>query len=195
MRDATYRARRRFRQTVKRVRRARLLRTIPKGSECVEIGVWRGDFSQQILEVTRPRRLVLIDPWQYVPGTNWYGRIGSQERMDALHEFVANRFNGHGQVEIVRARSADAASAFPDGSLDWVYVDGDHSYEGARDDLRTYAAKVRPGGLLAGDDYRDVAGRDGVKRAVDEFLQEKRGELVLIRRDQFVLRVNGRPSR
>ncbi len=189
MRNPVFRVRRKVREGLKRMRRSRLLWTLPSGGTCVEIGVWKGDFSQQILTATNPARLVLVDPWQYVPGTNWYGRIGSQEKMDAMHQAVVMRFATRPEVEVIRARSADAAPMFEDGTLDWVYVDGDHSYEGCRDDLVTYAPKLKPGGLLVGDDYRDTPGRDGVKRAVDEFLAEKRAELVVFREDQFVLRV------
>lgn len=44
-------------------------------------------------------------------------------------------------------------STFSDSYFDFVYIDGDHSYAGAKADLRNYYAKVKRGGVIAGHDY------------------------------------------
>jgi len=56
-------------------------------------------------------------------------------------------------------------------------------------DLELYLPKLRPGGLMAGDDYtwRPDLGRP-VKRAVDEMIASRRVEKIWIRRSQFILR-------
>jgi hypothetical protein len=36
-----------------------------KGSVCAEIGVWKGDYSDLILTITSPKKLHLIDPWEF----------------------------------------------------------------------------------------------------------------------------------
>ena len=51
-----------------------------------------------------------------------------------------------GQVHVHRSRSVEAAASFPDDSLDWVYIDGDHTYEAVRADLAAYYRTIRPGG-------------------------------------------------
>ena len=113
--------------------------------------------------------------------------------MDEVYERVLERFEteiADGVVVIHRSASADAAAQFEDASLDWVYVDGNHLYDYVWADLELFAPKIRPGGLLAGDDY-GAAGwwDDGVRRAVDRFLMAKAGtyEPVFLR-DQFLLR-------
>jgi hypothetical protein len=180
-------------------RRARLLDLLPKRGVGAEIGVWKGDFSERILEVVRPARLHLIDPWRAVAGEEyegaWYGgKLGEgQAEMDALHEAVLRRFERErrkGVVEVHRLPAGEAAARFADGELDFVYVDGDHRYEGVRADLEAYAPKVRRGGLIAGDDY-GVAGwwEDGVTRAVDEFVASGRATVVSLDDHQFLLRV------
>jgi Methyltransferase domain len=182
-------------------RRRRLLESLPKGAVCAEVGVWKGDFSARILEVVRPRTLHLIDPWRFVGGEGYEdARYGGkldrgQAEMDALHDAVLERFEEErreGIVQVHRTPSVEAAGRFADGDLDFVYVDGDHTYEGVRGDLEAYAPKVRPGGLLAGDDY-GVRGwwEDGVTRAVDEFVAAGRAEIVSLDENQFVLRVRG----
>lgn len=189
----------RLRQARHRQERARLLRRLPKRSVGVEIGVWAGDLSAAILRAVRPTRLHLLDPWAFAPDERyeqaWYGgaRAGSQVEMDQVYERVLQRFDteiADGAVVIHRSTSAEAAAEFEDASLDWVYVDGNHLYEYVQTDLALFAPKVRPGGLLAGDDY-GAAGwwDDGVRRAVDRFLVTQAGayEPVFLR-DQFLLR-------
>ena len=50
-----------------------------------------------------------------------------------------------------------------DGSLDYVFVDGDHSYEGALADIRNFLPKLKKGGWMFIQD-----GTDGVKQAVED---------------------------
>lgn len=172
-----------------------LLELLPADSVGAEIGVWRGDFSAYILEVVRPRRLFLIDPWQSANDPGHAGALFDrpQPDLDELAESVRFRFAPEiaaGRVVIHRATSAAALAELPDGSLDWVYIDGDHEYEAVRSDIAGYQRKIRPGGLLAGDDYR-VRGKyhSGVKRAVDEVVAAGTLELVVQRDHQFLLRV------
>ena len=188
-----------LRQARHRRERARLLRRLPKSSVGVEIGVWAGDLSAAILRAVHPVRLHLLDPWAFAPDERyeqaWYGgaRAGSQAEMDEVYKRVLQRFEteiADGAVVIHRSTSSEAAAGFEDASLDWVYVDGNHLYEYVRTDLELFAPKVRPGCLLAGDDY-GAAGwwDDGVRRAVDRFLVTQAGayEPVFLS-DQFLLR-------
>ncbi len=160
--------------------RQRLLSLLPARAECAEVGTWRGDFAAAILASRRPARLYLIDPWEYRtdPGYDQASYGGHSEdgqaRLDAMHASVLERFDAQirsGQVLVRRARSLEAAAGFADESLDWVYIDADHSYEGVSGDLEAFFRVVRPGGFLAGDDYGHEGSwfEDGVRRAVDEF--------------------------
>eukprot|EP00971_Amphidinium_carterae_P067679 1340279-Amphidinium_carterae.1 len=49
--------------------------------------------------------------------------------------------------------SALAAGTVPDGSLDMVFLDADHTYKGVKQDIELWWRKVRHGGILAGHDY------------------------------------------
>ena len=55
-----------------------------------------------------------------------------------------------------------------DGELDFVFIDGEHTYEAAKSDIEAWCPKVCSGGLLMGHDY-DRQRFPGVCRAVDEF--------------------------
>lgn len=84
-------------------------------------------------------------------------------------EFIRRR---RPRVALHEADTATAASFFSGGSLDLVFVDADHSYEGVKRDIAHWLRKVKPGGWLGGHDYDNADPRfdfSGVKRAVDEF--------------------------
>jgi hypothetical protein len=174
---------------------------MPIGGVCAEIGVWEGDFSTRIIEVTKPRLLHLIDPWKYESGevykSAWYGgkKASNQEQMDAVYSHVAKRFATQiqaGTVVIHRSPSSDAVSAFEDGYFDWIYIDGNHLYEFVKLDLELWCPKVKRGGYITGDDYterEDLWFKGGVKKAVDEFSSRNNYEPLIIGR-QFILEVS-----
>jgi len=177
--------------------RRRMLNALPEQADCAEIGTWRGDFAAVILEHRRPQCLYLVDPWEHraegeYEQASYGGRMeGGQQALEEMYESVVERFSAEieaGRVQVLRRRSTDAAATFADESLDWVYIDGDHSYEGVKADLEAYFRTVKPGGLLAGDDYGHVGSwfEDGVTRAVDEFA-ERCSDLQIIG-TQFVLK-------
>lgn len=137
--------------------RRKLLQRLPKNSVCAEIGVWRGGFSVAILQWTEPKILHLIDPWEFqheFPDRMYGGSVASsQADMDAIYESVSARLGSHSNVEIHRGRSENILERFDDGSLDWIYIDGNHYYEYVYRDIELSLRKVRSGGLVTGDDY------------------------------------------
>jgi hypothetical protein len=70
-------------------------------------------------------------------------------------------------------------------------VDGDHSFQAAKDDLKAWYPKVKPRGKLIVDDYewKDEAGTFSVKQAVGEFVAELRLAPPSIRESQCVITV------
>lgn len=180
--------------------REQMIAHYPEGSVGVEIGVWKGGFSSMVLEKVKPSKYHLIDPWVHFDGAEydqaWYGGDDpdGQAKMDRIYQGVLDQFAGEidaGTVVVHKGLSSEVASEFEDEYFDWVYIDGNHLYEFVRDDLELYYPKVKPGGLITGDDYMDGQWwGDGVIRAVDEFVASGRAEVVEIRGAQFVLRKN-----
>lgn len=176
-------------------RRAPVLRAIANNATCAEIGVWKGDFSERIRATAQPRTLHLIDPWRFEPSypQRWYGGAGArnQDDMDRIYQDVVRRFADDPRVIVHRLDSKSSAKSLAAVTFDWVYIDGDHSYKAVRDDLDLWAPKIRPGGVLAGDDYtwRDEQGTYPVKRAVQDFLAQRSARQVTIDNDQYILRL------
>ncbi len=151
--------------------RGRLLAQMPKGAVVAEIGVWEGKFSRRILEECAPARLHLIDPWEYMPefANTGFGRRKNRDLMEVKYPEVAAAFADDPRVVIHRATSGLALGALPDGSLDWVYVDGNHNEPFIGDDIALCLRKVRPDGIIAGDDFNWQSETQGapVRRAVE----------------------------
>jgi len=166
--------------------RAMLLRRMPKNALCVEIGVWKGDFSDRILRLSHPRELHLIDPWAFqpqFPKRMYSGNLASsQHDMDAICESVRRRFAEVNEVRLHRRFSSDLLEILQGVPLDWVYIDGNHSKAFVEQDLDLCWRCLRRGGYITGDDYswQDLDGSYGVREAVDEFAAEHGLSLELI---------------
>ncbi|REK60407.1 MAG: class I SAM-dependent methyltransferase [Bacteroidetes bacterium] len=147
------------------------LSLIQKGFVCAEIGVWQGDFSSQILS-KRPKKLHLIDPWASQP--HYQNRLYSidQTRMDAIFYYIKRHYSDWEEVEIHRQYSEDVN--FKKNYFDWIYVDGNHSYEHVKKDLEHFLPFMKKGGFICGDDYgwTDADCPIGPKKAVDEFAEK-----------------------
>ncbi len=170
-----------------RIARNTVLKMLPTGGNGAEIGVWKGDFSARILDAASPARLHLIDPWQIADDAVHANALYGSERgedMEAVHRSVLDRFAdqiAEGRVAIHRATAADALGTLADGSLDFVYVDGDHAYDSVHADLELALTKVRSGGgLIAADDYSTGNWwRDDVIRAVNGFIGDHQAEVAI----------------
>jgi len=182
--------------TVKKTRKTRLelyQETLPKGGIGVEVGVQNGDNAALLMEATQPQTMALVDPWK-----EWDAWPDvSQEEHYKSYRRVADRFQEEiraGQVLIIRSVLDDVFEAFctmrPSTgmmvpSLDWIYIDGDHRYDAALEDLRAANVIVKPDGVIAGHDYvsqdrsRWAKKRNyGVIEAVAQFERESDWRLV-----------------
>ncbi|MFN4172521.1 MAG: class I SAM-dependent methyltransferase [Pseudorhodobacter sp.] len=178
--------------------RGRLLARMPKGAKVAEIGVWEGNFSRRILEICEPAELHLIDPWLYQPefGNTGFGRKKNEHLMEVKYQDVVAAFKDDPRVRIQRATSEDALSALPDGSLDWVYIDGNHNEPFVGNDLALCLQKVKPDGIITGDDFNWQAEASGapVKRAVEALVDQLGDQAKLtLMANQYIIELNRTP--
>jgi hypothetical protein len=119
-----------------------------------EVGVWTGAFARRILErCPRVERFFMIDPWAHLPDWNKPLNVG-QPAFDAVYEeAMRNTDFARDRRTVLRGRTLDVAAMLPDASLDFVYIDGDHTLRGVTIDLQKMLPKVRPGGFIGGDDF------------------------------------------
>ena len=153
-----------------RVSRAEYVSSLIKpGDIGIEIGVCEGQFAYHVLLQNAPSKLYLVDPWQY--GLQKDVEVDptpeAQRSYDMRYERVCGYFASYENIEVIRMKSEDAFSMFSDEYFDYVYIDGEHSYDAVTRDLTNYFFKVKVGGYLIGDDY----GWAGIASAVQDFLK------------------------
>jgi len=141
----------------------------------VEIGVKQGNFSKQLLQNWNCIKLYLVDPWMS-QSDSIYDETHHDHESD-YSKCLSNVRPFTNKFEIVQAYSHEAYEFFKDEFFDFIYIDANHSNEAVKSDIELWYPKLKPGGLIAGDDYTMRPEETvfdykfGVKRAVDEFAQ------------------------
>lgn len=130
----------------------------------VEVGAYCGCSTSYLAELlaAADRRLALavVDTWQ--------GTAGEHEIRDYWPDFLSNMSREpdlRPYFTPYRMASTEAAGFFADGSIDFLFLDGDHSYAGVRRDLEAWLPKCR--GVVAGHDWKPLE-FDGICQAVRE---------------------------
>jgi len=151
----------------------------------VEVGVERGEYSEIILQNSNLSILYSIDSWkefskeEYKDINNHNQKKHNQNKKET--EQRLKKYKGRSQVW--QMLSEDAAAIFKNNSLDFVYIDANHSYEGCKKDIELWYPKIKQGGVLAGHDYIEDGqyseGIFGVKKAVNEFIKKNKLKLFI----------------
>lgn len=113
-----------------------------------EIGVYKGEFSEKFCKVGLA--LFAVDPWRIYKD---YGNPRGQERLDDQYEHTKRVLAPYPKCKIIRKTSMEAIEEFEDGSLDFVYIDGNHEFRYIAEDIAEWTKKVRKGGIVSGHDY------------------------------------------
>lgn len=133
----------------------------------VEVGVYAGDSLMFLAEKLRQRgvpfELYGVDLWELVRVKTDYNRTVDEN----IRRMVEHRISQSGLdcVKMIQDDSAWAASQFEDSSLDFVFIDANHSYDYVRRDILAWQPKVKSGGIISGHDFREPC---GVEQAVEE---------------------------
>lgn len=148
-----------------------------------EIGVLKGATARRVLAERPLCTHIMVDPWTAPEeDSRWKKAPGltqhkSQEEFDRCYATVKALADSYGERAVVmREYSVEAAEKINDGSLDYVFIDAEHTYEGVMEDVNAWLPKVKKGGWIGGHDY-DNGRFVGVKRAVDELFDRDRIEL------------------
>lgn len=138
-------------------------------STFVEVGAWKGMsaafMAVEIANSHKDIKFFCVDTWR---GT-------SNEMVHALdpditkHGSILNIFTQNtkpvaGFINAIQVPSTVAPRLFEDASIEFVFIDADHTYEAVKQDIAAWLPKVKPGGYIGGHDM--VA--EAVHRAVSE---------------------------
>jgi hypothetical protein len=119
-----------------------------------EVGVYRGDFAARMLgEAPKIERYYMIDPWRHLD--DWNKPANQPDDIfERFHDETMAKTEAQAAKRVVlRGRTTEVVDQIPDGDLDLVYVDGDHTLRGITIDLLRLFPKVKEGGFVAGDDF------------------------------------------
>lgn len=154
--------------------REAILQKMKVGGIAAEIGILKGQFSKSILDICRPKKLHLVD-------------------LD-LHRFaISEKFKSEidsGIVELHEGDSSLVIQKFPENYFDFVYIDANHSYWGAKKDIQAVQSKIKQNGFIIFNDYTLWSPCEcimyGVIPAVNEFCLEEDWEFVYFALEYFM---------
>lgn len=122
----------------------------------VEIGVSWGqnivDYGKAGLEIYG------IDPWDAHTDEDEFHKIISIDgkygkTIEGVYQLAKERTAQYPSIHLMKMTSNEALNHFPDRSLNFIYIDGNHSFGYVAMDLMKWARKVKKGGIIAGHDY------------------------------------------
>lgn len=141
----------------------------PDGSHFVEVGAWKGAstaaMAVEIINSGKNIKFDVVDTW-LGDGTGAHSEDPAVIENRLYEEFLKNMSPVIDYINPVRMTSIEAAALYEDNSLDFVSIDAAHDYENVKNDILAWLPKVKPGGILAGDDYP----YPGVTQATNELL-------------------------
>jgi len=161
----------------------------------VEIGVQNGLYSEILLDNWKGKCLFSIDAWRHFEGSEYIdmGNYTDEQHLD-LYADTTLKLRKFGERSIIwRMTSEEAAKIMPKKTLDFCYIDADHSYDGVIQDLELWVPKVKAGGIICGHDFikdgehydndGELIGQFGVQKAVIEYTEKNNWNLYITKND------------
>lgn len=131
-----------------------------------EIGVNKADYSLELLNRIPDCHLICVDIWE-----EYKYNIRTKNDQDKNYQIACNRlqpFIDNGRVTILKMSSMQAVEQYYDNSLDFVFIDGDHTFDYCCMDIIRWSQKVRSGGMIGVHDYLAMR-KGGVMKAVEAY--------------------------
>lgn len=155
----------------------------PSGSKFLEIGGWFGRSSCYLAERIKASgkeiQLYTIDVWNH-PGHEWMGHRETIARrggsmLSAFRSYMQEAGVSH-IVTPIQGNSHQQHENYAEDTFDFIYIDGDHTFDGVKLDITLWWPKLKPGGIMAGHDYYEFGQYMDAGRAVDYCFNLQKGE-------------------
>jgi hypothetical protein len=177
------------------------LENIEEPGIVVEIGVHAGWTLLQAFSVIKNKdvRIYGIDCWEDISQIDINGIKKEEWTEESFNKFlhihksnrehlqhIISEIDKERICKIIQGFSFDknVLNSFKDQSISFLHVDGDHSYEGCLQDLRLWFSKIKPNGVIVGDDYN----WEKVKKAADQFIQETPNIEVTLLNNKYIIK-------
>lgn len=135
----------------------------------VEIGSWKGRSTVYMAEEIK----------KYNKNISWYAvdmfkgtKDENDNDKDVINDTLYDKYLKNIEpvkdlIHTIRGDSKEVYKQFEDESIDFLFIDGDHTYKGCYTDIKNWFPKVKKGGIIGGHDYSEPT--CGVKMAVDSY--------------------------
>ena len=130
-----------------------LINDLPSGIVMAEIGCWRGESADIFLSSGKVKKFYAVDIWR-------------AKNCDLAEKEFDQRI---GKRAVKLKMPMREALKYIKEKLDFIYIDGSHTYQAVKEDIYYSKRIIKVGGIIGGHDYCDKY-KDRVVRAVDEFL-------------------------
>lgn len=145
----------------------------------LEIGIWMGELSEKLLFNLPYLYLIGVDPFEKAFNSRSYVDSGAKqvrttdtESYIQAHMMAIEVYQKYAdRSRILALSSAEAEKIFnEDDKFDFIFIDGDHSYESVLQDIEMWFPHTKEGGIICGHDYETKFA--GVKKAVDKHFKK-----------------------
>jgi predicted O-methyltransferase YrrM len=157
-----------------------VVKALPNDSHIVEVGAWKGRSSAYLaVEAINSGKNIKVDIVD-----NWTGGSDAAEAYAKDKDMI--RFNHNifeffkqnlspviDKITPIQMLSHEAANLYEDKSLDFVFIDANHTYDFVKRDINAWLPKMKPGSFFAGHDYNPTSW-PGVIKAVHEFFPKEK---------------------
>jgi hypothetical protein len=118
----------------------------------VELGSFKGQFANTILN-NWGGKLLMVDVWRELPHQEYDDASNHREHIDAYSQSMENIKGFEDRAYMLRMKGEHACDFIQDESLDFIYIDANHTYDAVKQDLKLWYPKIKSGGLVMGHDY------------------------------------------
>lgn len=161
--------------------------------DIIEIGSWQGKSTIYLAEGAKQSKngaVYAIDHFKGNPGSASGYKINKDDLSDLKDSFLANikKAGVSDTVKLLDINSREAAGILKNQKIEarLLFIDGNHSYEGIKNDFDNYFDLVSDGGIIILDDYRKDS--DGVVKLVNELMKKERIKSFYSYRNTFVIK-------
>lgn len=151
---------------------------VAPNSTLVEVGAWLGKsanyLATKIKELKKEVNFITVDTFKGTEDEALHQNIVGAFNGDIFYEFIDNAVlsDNYGSFNIIKDTSKNAANQFSNSSIDYIMLDAGHSYEDVTNDIKIWYNKIKPGGIISGDDYGGSY-FPGVTKAADEYFYKQ----------------------
>jgi hypothetical protein len=128
----------------------------------VEIGCYFGESTLLWASSEKIKKIIAVDPW-----VDFYDKndlASERGNMKIVEQMFDDNTKENPKIEKIKGYSVEVSNNYNIASLDFVYIDGCHTYEEVMKDINAWKTKIKHGGFIGGHDYN----WDGVRRAINE---------------------------